>query len=233
MKYLGSKNRISKYILPIILEGRTNGQYYVEPFVGGGNTIDKVGGNRIGSDSNKYMIALHKALQNGWIPPKNVSKEEYLHLKDNRDDYPLEMVGYFATQLVFGSVWFGSYRRDNKGNRDYDIEAYNNVMKQQPNLTDVEFVCCSYECLDIPPNSLIYCDPPYRGARPYIGDNKINHNMFWDWCRKASNEGHQVFISEYNAPDDFECVWEKEISSSGNGITDKKLRATEKLFIIK
>lgn len=36
MKYLGSKARIAKEILPIILKDRKVGQYYVEPFVGGG-----------------------------------------------------------------------------------------------------------------------------------------------------------------------------------------------------
>lgn len=50
MKYMGSKNRIAKYILPIILKDRKECQWYVEPFVGGCNTIDKVVGNRIGSD---------------------------------------------------------------------------------------------------------------------------------------------------------------------------------------
>jgi DNA adenine methylase len=48
----------------------------VEPFVGGANVIDKVQGKRIGGDKNEYVIALFKALQNGWIPPKNVSEEE-------------------------------------------------------------------------------------------------------------------------------------------------------------
>ena len=35
MKYQGSKRRIAKDILPIILRDRKNGQFYVEPFVGG------------------------------------------------------------------------------------------------------------------------------------------------------------------------------------------------------
>lgn len=35
MKYMGSKSRIAKYILPIILKDRKDGQYYVEPFCGG------------------------------------------------------------------------------------------------------------------------------------------------------------------------------------------------------
>ena len=34
MKYMGSKNRHSKQILPIILKDRSPEQWYVEPFVG-------------------------------------------------------------------------------------------------------------------------------------------------------------------------------------------------------
>ena len=52
---MGSKNRIAKHILPIILKDRKENQYYVEPFVGGANMIDKVDGNRIGGEFNKYI----------------------------------------------------------------------------------------------------------------------------------------------------------------------------------
>ena len=43
MRYMGSKNRISKYIVPIIqsyINDNTN--CYIEPFVGGANMIDKI-----------------------------------------------------------------------------------------------------------------------------------------------------------------------------------------------
>ena len=56
MKYMGSKNRIAKHILPIMLEHRTEGMTWVEPFVGGANMIDKVEGKRIGADINFYLI---------------------------------------------------------------------------------------------------------------------------------------------------------------------------------
>ena len=42
MKYMGSKRRYARELLPIILEGRQNSQHYVEPFVGGFKMIDKV-----------------------------------------------------------------------------------------------------------------------------------------------------------------------------------------------
>ena len=60
MKYMGSKNRIANEILPIILKDRTENQWYVEPFCGGCNLIDKVDGNRIANDKNKYIIAMWK-----------------------------------------------------------------------------------------------------------------------------------------------------------------------------
>ena len=52
MKYLPNKNKIAKYILPIMLK-KQECRTWVEPFVGGANTIDRVNGNRIGNDKNR------------------------------------------------------------------------------------------------------------------------------------------------------------------------------------
>lgn len=71
LKYVGSKNRISKYIAPILQKciNENNIKTYYEPFVGGANMIDKIKcKNRIGNDINKELIAMWKELQNGWIP---------------------------------------------------------------------------------------------------------------------------------------------------------------------
>jgi DNA adenine methylase len=231
MKYMGSKNRIAKEILPIMLKERGE-RTWVEPFVGGANVIDKVQGNRIGNDNQEYVIALYKALQNGYVPPKEVNSDFFFEVENNKDKYPKELVGYLGTQLTFGCEWWGSFRRDNTGKRNYGVEAYNNVMKQQPNLIGIEFVCGDYRDLEIPTNSLIYCDPPYRGVRKYVGNVKFDSDVFWEVCRNWSKQGHIVFVSEYEAPSDFECVWSKEISASANNSikTGQGLKAVEKLF---
>ena len=231
MKYMGSKNRIAKEILPIMLKERGD-RTWVEPFVGGANIIDKVQGNRIGNDNQEYVIALYKSLQNGYIPPKEVTSEFFFEVENNKDKYPKELVGYLGTQLTFGCEWWGSFRRDNTGKRNYGVEAYNNVMKQQPNLIGIEFVCGDYRDLEIPPNSLIYCDPPYKGVRKYVGNVKFDSDVFWEVCRNWSKQGHIVFVSEYEAPSDFECVWSKEISASANNSikAGQGLKAVEKLF---
>ena len=65
MRYMGSKRRIAKDLLKIMLPLRKEGQVWVEPFVGGANLIQHVDGERIGADNNKYLIALFKGLQEG------------------------------------------------------------------------------------------------------------------------------------------------------------------------
>lgn len=83
MKYMGSKNRIAKEILPIILRNRQPGQYYVEPFCGGCNMIDKVSGNRIAADANPYLIAMWGGVLSGNIDPlMSISKELYTQARN-------------------------------------------------------------------------------------------------------------------------------------------------------
>ena len=85
MKYMWSKNRIAKYLLPIILKDRKEWQWYVEPFVWGANMIDKVDGNRIGADINEYNIILFQWLLNWLIPPDSCSEEKYKEIKDKKE----------------------------------------------------------------------------------------------------------------------------------------------------
>jgi DNA adenine methylase len=214
MKYMGSKNRIAKHILPIILKDRKPEQWYVEPFVGGANMIDKVTGNRMGGELNHYVAELLIKLQEGWEPPLSITEEEFLHMKQNKEYYPAHLVGYVGTQLSFGFVWFCAYRKDNGGERRYSEEAHRNVLKQAPKLKGVVFKNCSYLDLEIPPNSIIYCDPPYAGTDKYRGFEQIDHDIFWEWCRERSRQGHSVFISEFAAPGDFTCLWQMQINTA-------------------
>lgn len=227
---MGSKNRHSKEILSVI-PYREDGQWWVEPFVGGANLIDKVGGNRLGSDSHSYLISLWKSVSNGWTPPEKITEDEYNHIKNNKSIYPSELVGYIGFALSYGGKWWGGWRRDVSGKRDYVAEAYRNSEKQFPLLKGVKFVCCEYDELTIPTNSLIYCDPPYRNTTAYSSKLKFNHDKFYDWCRKMKCDGHTIFVSEYNMPEDFKCVWQKDVCSSLTSATGSK-KNVEKLFTL-
>ena len=203
MKYQGSKNKIAKHILPIILKDRDPEQYYVEPFMGGGNMIDKVKGLRIGNDLNYHLIEMWKALQNGWVPPDEITEDDYKYLKAAQDIEDPALVAFAGFCCSFSCKWFGSYARNSRGD-NYARQGKNAILKQLPKMIGVELYNLDYRDLEIPEGSIIYCDPPYRGTAGYMYG--LDHAAFWQWCRDKSIEGHQVFISEYSAPDDFECL---------------------------
>jgi len=225
---MGSKNRIAKEILPIMLEKREN-RTWVEPFVGGANMIDKVQGKRIGADINPYLIDALIAIRDCVVDlPKNnkeFTEEDYKELRKS-DNYKYK--GYAGFAFSYGGKWLGGWRRDGLNKRDYVSESYKNAINQSPLLQGVILINESYLDLQIPENSLIYCDPPYEGTTKY--KNSFNHTEFWDWCRKKAKEGHIIYVSEYNAPNDFKCVWEKKIVSSLTKDTGSKV-ATERLFL--
>ena len=227
MKYMGGKQKIAKEILQIILKDR-DWRAYVEPFVGGCNIIDKVDGNRVGCDINPYLISLWKAVSNGWMPPKEITEIDYLEIRNNKSKFPPELVGYVGFTLSFCGKWFGGWARG-KG-RDYVNEAYNSAIKQFPKLIGVEFHCITYYKLSIT-DSVIYCDPPYNGTTSYNGE-KFNTERFWQWCRGQKQYGNSVFISEKIAPEDFNCVWEKQRPNSFHTKDISKQILTEKLFTI-
>ncbi len=229
MKYMGSKNRIAKDILPIMLKQREKEQWWVEPFVGGANMIDKVKGNRMGADNNELLICALLNIQHDTdILPKNNIEFTEQDYKDRAKNH-LQIKGFAAFAYSYSGKFWGGWCRDKTGKRDYVKEAYNNAIKQSLLLDDVVFKYSDYNMLDIPNNSIIYCDPPYNGTTRY--KDKFNHKAFWEWCRKKKAEGHTIFISEYNAPDDFKCIWKKEICSSLTNNTGSK-KGIEKLFTL-
>lgn len=227
MKYMGSKNRIAKYIIPILEKNREPNQWYIEPFVGGANMIDKMTGDRAGFDSNEYLITLLNKMSQGWEPPKNVTKEFYENVKNNKDDYEKHLVAYLGFQLAFGSQLFNSFRRDNLGKRNYSLEAYNNIINQSKRIKGIHFEVKKYHDINLKEKCLIYCDPPYKGTAKYQENKDIfDYNKYYKWIVDQSKNGHKVFCSEYNMPNDFICIWEKPLINNFS-----KSKSIEKLFI--
>lgn len=232
MKYLGGKTRIAKEILPLILADRKEGQYFVEPFCGGCNVTANVSGNRIANDCNEYLIAMFEGLVSGEKYPEKISRELYNDVRacfrSGSDKYDIGFMGWVGFMASYRGKFFGGYAGTtmSKGKLyDYIAEAVRGVMRQIPNLQGVEFRTGDYRDLQIPGESIIYCDPPYMNTTGYSGN--ISHDEFWQWCRERVYDGHKVYVSEYQAPDDFITIWEKPIQNCIS--LDKK--ATEKLFI--
>ena len=232
MKYMGSKNRIAKHILPIMLKEMEEKGYttWVEPFVGGGNMIDKVPDKyeRIGCDLNEHTIAAMLAIRD--FPdslPCTVTEEEYKSIKGTP---PSPIPSWIRFVCSVGGKFENGYARD-KTERNYAQEGKRNALKQSPNIQTVEFLCCSYlDLTESITNSIIYCDPPYQNTTGYK-TGQFNHEEFFDWCRLMKSKGNVVFVSEYNAPEDFELVWQGEIKTNFSSTRKSATHnAVEKLF---
>ena len=235
---MGSKNRIAKEIIEVILKDNLQAEYFYDVCCGGANLIDKVPNNykRIAIDKNKYLIALLNKIKNNPKDLPLINKEEYYKIKNNKENYEDWLVGWCGIGHSYNGVWFGSYAGITKTKsgkiRDYRAEAVRNAIKQSKLIQDVDFICSSYENFKYNKNSVIFIDPPYNKTSKYKAVNDFNHNKFWNWVRDMSNSGYNVYVTEYSAPKDFECIWSKELDNSFNKrlITKSGL---EKLFILK
>jgi len=217
MNYPGSKRRLFKHIFPIMEKELKPGDYVVDLFCGGGNFIDKVPTKykRIANDKDDIVLALQFIRDHVDELPKNnkeFTKEDYYFWKnyEPQNDYEKAFKAFVARAYSFGGTKWGSWAHNN-AHRDYVEKAYRNAVKQSPLLKGITFYNLSYEEVPLPEpdKCVIYCDPPYKNVSKYAAD--IDHQKFYDWLRQKKKEGYRIFISEYNMPNDFKCVFEKPI----------------------
>lgn len=225
MRYIGGKNRIAKDIVPIILQ--TNPDIVVEPFCGALNvTVElikqKPGLYVFASDNHCDLIEMWKAIQNGWLPPLELDREEYNALKLQSSSVLRTFAGYGCS---FSGKWFGGYAND-KTNRNYCLNARNSILKKVPYLKNVIFSHGDYSSRPIPKNSIVYCDPPYFGTTKVGEGNSFDHKEFWQWVNSLKVE---CYVSEYVAPHHFQVIWEKQVKTDMNTKDGNNTR-TEKLF---
>lgn len=243
MRYCGSKRRFMKDLLPILMKDCDGETFFYDLFGGGMNVVSEIPlKNKVAVDLNKYVIALWQEVQKHgvtYLPQSlnektyNQIKEEYINNKPSYCDY---MIGYVGTCCSFGGSWFNGYARYNeKKKEDHIKEAYNGLKKQYEtfkNLDSTLFIHNSYSNIKLLPNSIVYCDIPYMSTKKYETD--FNHKEFWEWARKKSKEVKHLYVSEYEAPSDFVCIWQKEKKDSlGRKEGQKQNTKIEKLFVLK
>ncbi len=238
MKYMGSKNRIVNEIIPIMLEHRKSNQWFVDLFCGGCHIIQNVDGKRIANDKNKYLIAMWKGLQENKDRPYIISKELYSRARTEYnnntniefDDFMIGWIGWMGSYN--GRFFDGGYSGHNAGKtgRNYVGEQIRNTESQVAYLTNVKFFSKDYSEFEFKEYCLIYCDIPYKDTKQYVTSKDFDYDKFFDWCRNMSKDGHTIFVSEYQAPKDFKCIWQKEVTNSMNQI--KTYKPIEKLFIL-
>lgn len=231
MAYLGGKAKCAEHILKALNDPQHDGMDYIEPFVGYCHILRRVVNKKsyTASDNNKYLIALLKHNQDNPNAHCDITKEEYSVLRANRDDDILR-TAYAGFTYGFNGKFFGGYVSQYK-DHDYPAERkrYYDKLHANPIFKRTTFSCCDYTAYNNVKGALIYCDPPYQATTAYHSD--FDSNAFWNWVRAMSKE-NVVYVSEYNAPDDFECVAEKEKYNSVGG-KGCKVKRVERLWRLK
>lgn len=232
MRYLGGKSRISTQLSNVVNTTfeRERERVFVSLFCGSCAIESKVNADvKILNDKHPYLIAMWRALQDGWIPPDEISKEQYKYIKEHKDEN-MALSGFVGFGCSFGGKWFGGLASNKRGD-NYCRRANKSVLKDMGGLQNATFLCLDYKDVEIPQGAIVYADPPYDNTTGYsLGD--FDSNEFWGYVRKLS-ETNIVLISEEKAPDDFVSIWHKEQKRMIDNVNKNIFTRTENLFVHK
>ena len=233
MRYFGGKARIAKKVAEFLNGQLEEGQAYYEPFCGACNVTQHIDANRarFASDGNKYLIAFWQAVQAGWEPPSEVSEEEYQRVKANKEQ-DLSLAAFVGFGCSFGGKFFGGYARGGEG-RNYASNASRSTAKKSLGLGGVEFSSLLFEDVQVRQGSLVYCDIPYLGTTGYDkAAGGFDHDSFYRWGQRLTEEGSSVFVSEYaqNVPEGAAVVWSKDSKQDIRSSDGKRKETTEVIF---
>ena len=234
MPYQGSKNKLAKDII----EQMPPAEHFYDLFGGGGaithcavlsGKYKYVHYNEI----NPLVVKGFEMAINGEFNNENrwISREEFYRLKDidpyvaicfsfgnNLVDYlygkdvePIKKALHYARVLNNQSLLDIELQR---------VESYERLKRLQ------SLESLNYCDVHIEPNSVIYCDIPYKNTKKYC-HNEFDYDKFYEWCKGKKN----LFVSEYSMPPEFIEVWSKKHKSfmSATKVAD----SVEKLFTLK
>jgi DNA adenine methylase len=171
-------------------------------------------------DGNKSVVDMWQAAQKGWKPPtKLVSRTEFKKIGSSSESSADK--GFIGHAYGYMGKYFKPYRKRTKSSIENDSERVCSIAAK---LGKVQFKAGSYTQYSNLKDFVIYCDPPYEVQAYYYeetGERKtFDHARFWDWCRKMARH-NLVFVSEYNAPSDFEQIFSMGVRTAGSNRTEK------------
>ena len=139
IKWVGSKSKLLKYLLPVITEHIDDYDYYIEPFLGTGSVFLSLLNSRVFShtrfilnDRNKYLLEMFYAIRDKVDDMAKLlqqAEDEYNGSEDKKklyyekrdkfnealrnEDYSLETIVLFM--VLIKTNWYGLYRINSRG----------------------------------------------------------------------------------------------------------------------
>lgn len=240
MAYVGGKSTGFRHIIDVLNNPKYDNMDYLELFCGYCHITKRIKNKKsiTINDKNELLICLLNGIRDN-LPYPKISRERYNELKNQHNIITFERAIAGFCYSYNGKLW-GGYVLDNSNSPSYkkygklmvyhnQRQNYYDKLKKNNSFMTASIHCNSYEDFK-PTNCLIYCDPPYRNTTGYNKNNvgDFDHDKFWNYIREIS-KNNIVFVSEYNAPIDFEVVSQLNKKSTLSG---KRLEKTEKLFTL-
>lgn len=204
MRFLGGKSRLGGQIVQAMLHdlGVRRVALAGELCGGAGNVtcrLADVSDHVVSVELHPGLVAMHQALQAGWLPPEEVSEAEYLSVRaSNAPDPRHAFLGFGCS---FGGLRTGFAKTPG---RNYCAESRRAVLRDvRPNVTHVQGNGLAWQ----PPAglSLVYADPPYDGTQGYDGADDEGRPLvappgaWWLRLQALARLGVPAFLSEYRA----------------------------------
>jgi len=201
MRYLGGKARLGGRIVQAILNdlGVKRLSLAVDLCSGAGGVTHRladVSDKVVAVEAHPGLVALHKAVQAGWVPPEHVTEAEYQALRLARK--PVDPLTAFAEfGCSFGGKSWGGYARNEAGNttaRNYALNARRTVLKEtRPNIDHTNADALAFET----DAEVVYCDPPYDGTTGYDAVAEVEAGAWWYRLATLAERGRACYLSEY------------------------------------
>lgn len=209
-----------------------NSDNYEDWYVGYVMCIWSFGNNQkvymFGKETEPYKRAGHELVINK--DPK-LLKQLLTNIPQKYIDGILKQTDWHKRRIALGKVAKVLKNRILELQRLQQLERLEQLerLQQLEQLQQLEIYSNSYNEVEIPKDAIIYCDPPYQGTAEYK-EGAFNHKDFWNWVREIS-KSHKIYISEYNAPDDFEVLLSfSQKSTLQGGVQKHNNQPDEKLF---
>lgn len=249
MTYMGGKQRLVKFIVPIINKYiKDNGiENFYDVATGGANIITYIEcENLYANDLSPTLIALHKAAQQDFSSICTDSSREQWD-RCYKEYKKIKSANFKKESLIplaeIGAIeWFGGFSGRgfpggygvNSDGRDQFKERYNNLKKQseEPSYKKINFTCGDYRNIEFKPNSLIVCDMPYKGTKTYGINTNFVYSDYYKWLMKTA-KSVPIFICEQELPLEIPAsiIWEKEVKRDIDP-AKRKAEKTERLYFL-
>ena len=193
-----------------------------------------------GEDIEPYKKSMHMAVVfdefddlavktlgfKGWPKSENTITKKRLYLRRKIEHYRVTKIPEHLHKYLSESQREKLNQIDNL-RKLQQLERLERLerLEQLEQLERLSFSAKDYRDVEIRPNSVVYCDIPYKGTADYL--NSFDHKAFYEW---VMTRDFPVYVSEYSLDDSrFKLVYsvdKRSLLSADKSVGNK----SEKLF---